>query len=138
MTIIWCMVPEIRSMTDIIFLSFWTIFCPFTPYGPRKSKQILKNGKKHLKIAFSKHKWQSYDVWFLRDGVQETDFFVILDHFSSFYPPNNPKNQHSKKWNKHLEILFYTSAILSQRGTKFSILSPILSDFDQILLKCLY
>ena len=28
--------------------------------------------------------------------------------------------------------------ILQQRGTKFSILSPILSDFDQILLKCSY
>ena len=25
------MVTEILSMTDRIFLSFWTIFCPFTP-----------------------------------------------------------------------------------------------------------
>ena len=30
-TIIWCMVPEISSMTDRTFFSFWTIFCPFTP-----------------------------------------------------------------------------------------------------------
>ena len=29
------MVPEIRSETEN-FLSFWTTFCPFTPYAPRK------------------------------------------------------------------------------------------------------
>ena len=29
--IISCMVPEIWSMVDRISLSFWTIFCPFTP-----------------------------------------------------------------------------------------------------------
>ena len=31
------------------FLSFWTIFCPFTPLGTQKIK-ILKKCKKHLKI----------------------------------------------------------------------------------------
>ena len=25
------MVPEIWNVTDRIFLSFWTVFCPFTP-----------------------------------------------------------------------------------------------------------
>ena len=38
------------------------------------------------------HKWQSCDVWFLRYEAQRTEFFVILDHFLPFYPPNNPKN----------------------------------------------
>ena len=32
-----------------IFLSFWTMFCPFTPIRTQKIK-ILKNWKKHLEI----------------------------------------------------------------------------------------
>ena len=43
------------------------------------------------------HKWQSYDAWFLRYRAQRTEFFVILDHFLSFYPPNIPKNQNFEK-----------------------------------------
>ena len=39
----------------------------------------------------------SYDVWFLRYGVQQTEFFVILDHFLPFYPSNNLKNQNFEK-----------------------------------------
>ena len=46
------------------------------------------------------HKRQSYDVWFLRYWSQQTDFFVIFNHFLSFYPHNNPKIKISKKWNK--------------------------------------
>ena len=36
-TIIWCMLPEIWNMTDN-FLSFWAIFCPFTPLLTLKIK----------------------------------------------------------------------------------------------------
>ena len=32
------------------FLSFWTVFCPFTPLTTQKIK-ILKNWKKHLEIS---------------------------------------------------------------------------------------
>ena len=46
------------------------------------------------------HKWQSYNVWFLRYEAWRTEFFVILDHFLSFYPPNNPKNENFEKMNK--------------------------------------
>ena len=46
------------------------------------------------------HKWQSYDVWFLRYWTWQTDFFVILDHFLPFYPFNNLKNQNSEKRKK--------------------------------------
>ena len=47
------------------------------------------------------HKWQSYDVWFLRYWAQWTKFFVILDHFLPFYPHNNPKNQSFEKMKKN-------------------------------------
>ena len=45
MTIIWCIVPEIWSVTERIFLSFWTAFCLFTPLTTQKIK-ILKKWKK--------------------------------------------------------------------------------------------
>ena len=46
-TIIWGTVPEIWSET--IFLSFWTVFCPFTPLLPPnspKNENIKKMKKK--------------------------------------------------------------------------------------------
>ena len=43
------------------------------------------------------HKWQSYDVWFLRYQVQHTKFFLILDHSLPCYPPYNPENQNIEK-----------------------------------------
>ena len=46
------------------------------------------------------HKWQSYNVWFLRYGVWWTQFFVILDRFLTFHCHNNPKNQNFEKLKK--------------------------------------
>ena len=83
-------------------------FLPFYPLWTQKIK-ILKKWKKYLKIlSFYKHKWQSYDAWFLRYGVQRTEFFVILDCFLPFYPLTTWIEDFEKK--KCLEILsFYTS-----------------------------
>ena len=80
------------------FLLFWTIFCIFTPLTIRKIK-TLKKWKKRRYYHFTQvyHKWQSYDVWFLRYRAWQTEFFVILDNFLPFYPPNNPKNQNFGK-----------------------------------------
>ena len=71
------------------FLSFWTIFCTFTPLSTQKIN-ILKNEKNtcrcyHFTQVY--HKWQSYDLWFLRYRVQWTEFFVILDRCFSLLPP---------------------------------------------------
>ena len=58
-----------------------------------------------------------YDVWFLRYGVWRTEFFVILDCFWPFYPPNNPKNQNLEKMKKNKQktpgdiIIFYMHTI---------------------------
>ena len=38
-----------------------------------------------------------HDVGLLRYGVQQTEFFAILDHFLLFYLPNNLKNQNFEK-----------------------------------------
>ena len=58
------------------FLSFWTIFCPFTPLTIRKI-EILKERKKPWRYYLFTHeynKWQSNDLWFLRYGVWWTEF----------------------------------------------------------------
>ena len=34
------------------------------------------------------------------EKASATEFFVILDHFLPFYPPNNPKNQNFEKMKK--------------------------------------
>ena len=88
------------------FLSFWNDFCPFTTpppsrHGLRKSK-FWKNGKLAWRYHFTQvyHKWQWYDVWLLRYEAWVTNFFVILDHFLSFYLPNNPRNQNFEKLKK--------------------------------------
>ena len=71
------------------FLSFWAIFCPFSPLTNRKVK-VLKSKKTntwtYYKFTNLHHKWQLYDVWFLRYGAQPTKIFVILDYFLPFYP----------------------------------------------------
>ena len=46
------------------------------------------------------HKWQSYDVWFLRHRARQIKFFVILDNFYALLPLNNPKNQNFEKLKK--------------------------------------
>ena len=44
------MFREKWKTTEIVFLSFWTIFCPFTPLKTQKVK-TLKNWRKRLEIS---------------------------------------------------------------------------------------
>ena len=69
------------------FLSCVTIFCPFIFLTTRKINilKIWKNAWRYYHFTHVYHKWQSYDVWFLRYGVQQTEFFVILDRFLPFW-----------------------------------------------------
>ena len=62
------------------FLSFWTIFCRFIFPLIRKFK-ILKKWKNTWRYYFTYvyHKWQSYNVWFLRYVVWRTGFFFFYD-----------------------------------------------------------
>ena len=47
-----------------------------------------------------------YVFW---DMAYNTEFFVLLDCFLPFNPPNNPENQNFEKMKKCLKILpFYT------------------------------
>ena len=110
MTVIWCMVPQIWSMWRTEFFVIFDGFFPFyTPNNP-KNQNIEKLKKKTGDIIILQvyHKWQSYDVCFMRYGARQTEFLVILDHFLPFYPLN-PKNQNFEKLKKQQEISsFYT------------------------------
>ena len=65
---------------ETVFCHFGPCFALLTPWLPRKSK-LWKIEIKAWKYHFTQvyHKQPPYDVWFLRHGVQQTDFFVILD-----------------------------------------------------------
>ena len=82
----------------------WVIFCPLPspPKTPKKSK-FWKNEKKcwryhHFTQVYQKP--QLYEVQFLRYGVRQTEFFVILGHFLPSYPSNNYENQNFKTMKK--------------------------------------
>ena len=96
-------------------------FLPFLP--PKKPKnQILKNENicwRYHHFTQVYQKLQSYDVRFLRYGVRQTEFFVILGHFLSFYHPtlpNEPENQNfEKKFKKCWKMLsFYTYMTINE------------------------
>ena len=112
--IIWSMLPEIKSATDIIFCHFGPNFALLPHYWPQKlkfAKNVQKASRYYL-FTHVYHKWKSCDVWFLRCQVQQTEFFVILGHFLPFYftPLTIQKIKILKKWKKLLEISwFYTS-----------------------------
>ena len=79
------------------FLVILDHFLHFHPPKKQKIPKFWKNEKKQnkkqkkLEILSFYHKWQSYDVSFLRYGAWQTEFFVILDHFSLFHPPEKSK-----------------------------------------------
>ena len=83
------------------FLSFWTVFCPFTPLTTRKIKILTKMKKPgdiitwHMHIINNNHKMYGSEIWSM------TKLFVILDLFSPFYPRNNLKNQNFEKMKKN-------------------------------------
>ena len=108
------MVPEIWSALDIIFSHFgslWVIFTLFSQLTTWKPK-FLKNERstrRYHHFTLVSHKWQSYDVWFLRYWARQTEFFVILGHFFALsHPHPTPtlptwKIKILNKWKKPIE-----------------------------------
>ena len=82
--------------------NFFVILDWFLPPRPRKPN-LQKNEKNTLtdyQITHVNHKWQSYEVWFLRYGVQQTKCFVIWTGFCPFTPLTTQKIKILKKWKK--------------------------------------
>ena len=95
------------------FLSFWTIFCPFSPLTTWKIKifTLKKNTWRYYHFTHLHHTRQSYDVWFLRYGVHQT-IFCPSGPFFALLPLYEPiKSNFEKNEKKNLKILsFYKCA----------------------------
>ena len=103
MTTISPTVPKIWSMADRIFCHFGPFFALLYALTTWKIK-ILKKMKKSPGYIIPLHMCTIHDnhmmhgSWDMeRNGL---NFFVILDHFLPFYPPDNPKNQNFEKMKK--------------------------------------
>ena len=90
MTITWCMVPEILSATDRTFCHFGPFFAllPPPPKQPKKSKFWNNENKTWRYYHFTQvyHKWQSYDIWFLRYKAWWKEFFCHFGWFFALLP----------------------------------------------------
>ena len=63
-------------------------FLPFYSPNHLPNQNFEKNKKttwRYHHFTRVYHKWQSYDVWFLRYEEQQTEFFVILGYFAHLY-----------------------------------------------------
>ena len=92
-----------------IFLLFWTILWFSIPLTIQKIQilKTLKNTWRYYHSTYVCHKWQSYDVWFLKYGVWWAEFFVILNHFLPFYSANNLENSNFEKWREKNAWRYY-------------------------------
>ena len=101
------MVSDIWSEQIELFIIL-DYFLPFNSPSNRENQKFekMKNIPGDIIILHVYHKCKSYDVWSTKDRI-----LSHLDHFLSFYLPNNPENQNfEKKIKKCLDISsFYTS-----------------------------
>ena len=97
------------------FLSFWTIFCPFTSLKTWKIK-ILKKWKQQKKMLGDiiilymytiNENHMMYSSWDMEHD--RPFFFSFWTILCLFTPLTNQKIKILKKEKKHLEISFYTS-----------------------------
>ena len=54
------------------FSTFSVIFCPFSPLMENQNFNIEKITWRYYHFTHLHHKWQTYNVWFLRYGAQQT------------------------------------------------------------------
>ena len=96
-TIIRGTVPEIRSETDRIFCHFGPFFALLPPNNPQ-NQNFEKMKKKTVYVFILHMSIKNHDyICFLRYGVQQKQFFVILGHVLAFYPTIDPENYNLEK-----------------------------------------
>ena len=94
------MVPEIWSKTSRIFCHFLDHFLLFYPpnYPKNQNFEKLKKEPGDIIMCTINDNHIMYGSWDIKHDRQ--DFFVILNCFLPFYPPNNPKNHNFEKLKK--------------------------------------
>ena len=92
---------------------------PFQPPDNPENEnfKIEKNTWTYYNFTHLHHKWQSYDVWFLRYGAQQTEFFSHSGPFFALLPaPYGLENQNFGKMNNTSEDII----ILQMRTINYS------------------
>ena len=125
MTITWCMVFDISSMTGRLFCHFRQ-FLPFCPSNNPQNQNFEK---------LKKNTWRYYHLnmctinencvcgsWDMEHEKQD-----FLQHFWLFYPTNNPKNEKKPKniiilhkWTKNHDQMLYCSWDMVCDGCNFN------------------
>ena len=84
------------------FLSFWSVFLPFYPPPTNLENQNIEKMKKkawrYYDFTQVYHKWQSYNVWFLRYEAWQTEFLSFWTAFCPFTPLTTQKIKILKNW----------------------------------------
>ena len=89
---VWFLRYKVQRTKFFVILGHF-FFLPFDPPNNPKNQNFEKTKKipediiLHLCTTNDNH-----DVWFLIYQARQTEFFVILGYFLSFYPSNNPEN----------------------------------------------
>ena len=96
---IWFLKYKVWQTEIFVILGHFLPFQP--PHNPENQNfKIEKKTWRYYHFTHLHQKWQLYDLWFLRCGARETEFFVILGCFLPFYPPMVPRNQNFEKMKK--------------------------------------
>ena len=95
-----CFLRHGAQQTEFLFFS-GQFFLPLYPNKNLKNQNFekmkkattatKKNTWRYHPFTLVYHKRKPCNVWFLRSRAWQTEFFVILDYFLHFYPPN-PEN----------------------------------------------
>ena len=110
---------------DRLFCHFGPFFAllshPTPKYNNRKYQNFekIKNNSRYYHFTHVYQKVQSYDVWFLRNRAQWTEFFVILTIFCPFTPY---KPEKSKFWKNEKNSLRYHFTQVYQKWRSCAIL----------------
>ena len=105
----WFLKYKVEQTEIFVILGYSLPFQPPDNLGNHNFK-IEKNTSRYYHFTHLHYKWQSCNAWFLRYGVLQRDFFVILDRFLPFYPLRTQKIKIFKIWKKHQKILsFYNN-----------------------------
>ena len=101
MLIIRCMDPQIWSTMDIIFCHSGPFFAFLLPWlGKPKFWKKVKRACRHYHFTHV-YMISSFFIWCIVPEMWvQQNFFVILDHFLAFYPPNL-ENQNFGKMKKN-------------------------------------
>ena len=106
------------------FLSFWTVFCRFTPYGPRKSKfWKIKKTPEHIIILHKctiNDNHRMYGSWDIERNRQI--FLSFWTIFCPFPPLTIPKIKILKKWKKRNAWRYYHFTQVYQKSWSYALL----------------